>query len=92
MLVILENDRSVYRFANESSERLVEITVDFLLSSLSLMQVKNWDDINEFVSSVPRSSIISKSQSKIYSCIFFDCMSLLSNVLCARMLKNAGAE
>ena len=77
---------------SDSKERFVEIIVDFLCSSLSLMQVKNCDAIKAFVYSVPRSSIISRSQSKMYSHMLCASMSFLSNAFLARVLKSCGAE
>ena len=41
LIASVEKDLSVYKSARESRDRLVEMTVDFLFSSLSLTQVKS---------------------------------------------------
>ena len=49
--------------------RLVEMIVDFCLRIRSFKHRNNCDVVNEFESSVPRSSMMSRSQSKIFWCV-----------------------
>ena len=64
-MIIREKVRSEYVSINWFGERFVEIIVDFFRKSLSLTQRNNCELVKVLVSSVPKSSIINKSQSKI---------------------------
>ena len=63
--ISLENILSLYSFCNSSRDKLVEIIVDFLARSRSLIHRKSCEVTKALFSSVPRSSMISKSQSRI---------------------------
>ena len=76
----------------DSRDRFVEMIVDFLCNSLSLMQEKNCAAIKAFVYSLPRSSMIRRSQLKIKSFIFLASTSLRSNFDWESELKSCGAE
>ena len=58
---------SEYRSRNSPSERFVVIMVAFLRRCLLFRQEKSWEETKAFVSSVPKSSIMSRSQPQISS-------------------------
>ena len=60
-------------------DKLVEIMVDFSLNNRELMHSNSFELVKEFESSVPKSSIINNSQSKICEVFPFSKSENLSN-------------